>query len=810
MDIEDYQEIFTQSSALKVAVDTDYNVLDASEGFLNVTHNERDGIIGKYIFDIFPEISDQDISVIFINTMRDSINQAVKEKTTHTSPVVRYQVPSHKPDNGEGIRYWKAINTPILDDDKNVTFISQRYIDVTDSRELSEQLEVEKKNLDEYKTAAEYIENALKQAPAPICILRGPEHIFELVNKKFLRIVPGKDIIGKSARQAMPELKGQGFFKILDDVYTTEKNYVGSEVPATFNVGRGKEVDAYVDFVYQILYDTDGEKSGIFVLGVDVTDQVNARKKAEESEYRYRTLIEESTVATALYKGPDIILQYANDKMLNFWDKDKHVFGQPLHEILPEIEDQPFLDYLYKVYESGKTYTGIEEKAFLNNDGELTPYFFNFTYKALRDSDGEIYGILHIAIDVTEQVQAKRAIEKNQETLNQLLNSMPQKISHTDKKGSVVFFNQQWMEETGYSLEELQSNGWLKTLHPDDFPALKKKWVNAVKTGIVFEVETRIYHKDLGYRWNLNRAVPVTNDEGDILMWVGSNTDIHERKRHEETLEKAVRERTKELEQAYKDLLVQNEEKEKQKKELEIANKELESFAYISSHDLQEPLRKIQIFIGRIVEKEHLSERGDYYFDRIRDAADRMRNLIEDLLYFSRVNNADKVFETIDLNVIIEEVKEDLKEEIKEKNATVEVGEICEIYVIMFQFRQLMKNLFSNALKFTRPDVSPHISIHSVIKKGSKLDAEKLDPDKKYCHIIFKDNGIGFEAEYNERIFDVFQRLHSREEFKGTGIGLAIVKKIVDNHNGFIFASSKPDEGAQFDIYLPVEHKNSN
>ncbi len=939
MNIEDYHELFTQSSALKVAVDTDFNVLNVSDGFLHITQNERDNIVGKYIFDVFPEISN-DIDENLVNTMRDSFNKVLSEKATYTSPVVRYQIPSHTTENGKEVRYWKVINTPFLDDDENVKFISQRFVDVTDNRKLSEQLEVEKNNLDEYKTAAEYIENALKQAPAPICILRGPEHIFEMANKEFLHIVPDKDIIGKPAREVMPELEGQGFLDILDEVYSTGKSYVGSEMPATFNVGRDKEVDAYVDFIYKVLYDTDGEKSGIFVLAIDVTDQVLARKKAEESEYRYRALIENSPVATAIFKGPDIIIEYANDKMLDYWNRDKSVFGKSIRETLPELETESFFDYFDNVYKTGETYTGVEEKAILEIDGEpktfyinltlkalrdnegkiygilkvavdvtdqvldrkkaeeseylyrtlieespvatalftgsdivlkyandmmldywnkdksafgkpireflselngqpffkyienvyktgdtykgeeeeallmrdgkINTFYFNFTYKALRDSEGEIYGVHNIAIDVTEQVLAKRALEKNRETLNQLLNSMPQKISHTDAEGNIIFFNQQWVKETGLTRDELRKNGWKKALHPDDIMAVKENWIQSVKTGSDFEVECRIYHKDLGYRWHLNRAVPVTNDEGDILMWVGSNTDIHEQKKHEETLEKAVRERTKELEQAYKDLLVRNEEKEKQKKELEIANKELESFAYISSHDLQEPLRKIQIFIGRIIEKESLSKRGEYYFDRIQDGAYRMRVLIDDLLYFSRVNNTEKIFQKIDLNIIIEDVKKDMKEEIKEINATVEIGKICEVNVITFQFRQLMKNLFSNALKFSKPDESPYIYINGVIKQGSDLDAEILDPEKTYCHIIFKDNGIGFEAEYSERIFEVFQRLHSKDEFSGTGIGLAIVKKIVDNHNGFIFASGKPNEFARFDIYLPVEHPESS
>ena len=265
--------------------------------------------------------------------------------------------------------------------------------------------------------------------------------------------------------------------------------------------------------------------------------------------------------------------------------------------------------------------------------------------------------------------------------------------------------------------------------------------------------------------------------------------------------------RAAELIIANKELAFQNEEKEKRAAELIIANKELLAFTYISSHDLQEPLRKIQTFAMIILENEHdnLSENGKHNFLRMQLAAGRMQLLIEDLLAFSRISTTDHKFEKADLNVIIEEIKADLKDTIQEKHAVVEAVDMCPANIIPFQFRQLMYNLISNALKFSQPDVSPHITISSNIVKGNKLNSLKLSSEKKYCHIVVSDNGIGFEPEFSERIFEVFQKLHSKEVYAGTGIGLAIVKKIVENHNGTITATSKLNEGATFDIYIPAE-----
>ncbi len=254
-----------------------------------------------------------------------------------------------------------------------------------------------------------------------------------------------------------------------------------------------------------------------------------------------------------------------------------------------------------------------------------------------------------------------------------------------------------------------------------------------------------------------------------------------------------------------KGLALQNIEKEKMAAELTIANKELLAFNYIASHDLQEPLRKIQIYAGRVLEKENLSQDGNNYFQIIWKSAERMRILIQDLLAFSRLSTTERKLEKTDLNKIIEEVKKEFEEVITEKRATIEVGEICEVHVIPFQFRQLMQNLIGNALKFSDPKIPPHILVKSHILEPESRGLPSSLAGKQVCHISVSDNGIGFEKEFSEKIFDVFQRLHSRDEYAGTGIGLAIVKKIVDNHTGIITATSEINKGATFDIYIPTK-----
>jgi len=310
----------------------------------------------------------------------------------------------------------------------------------------------------------------------------------------------------------------------------------------------------------------------------------------------------------------------------------------------------------------------------------------------------------------------------------------------------------------------------------------------------------------IGERVMLLNAQEIFRDKQEEKLILLSIEDITAKSKiqeykdkYEKELEEKVRQRTTELSDLNELLIQKNE-------ELSNMNKELQSFAYISSHDLQEPLRKIQTFAGILLQKEtpHLSDKGKDYLKRMKDAAGRMQQLIQDLLSFSKINTADRIFESTNLETIVDILKTAFKEEISEKNATIETDGLCDLHIIPFQFELLFQNLISNALKFARPDVAPHISIRAEMASGSELGHARLSPKKKYCHIIFTDNGIGFDPQYHELIFDVFQRLHGREEFSGTGIGLAIVKKIVENHRGVISSSSQPGQGARFDIYIPA------
>lgn len=240
-------------------------------------------------------------------------------------------------------------------------------------------------------------------------------------------------------------------------------------------------------------------------------------------------------------------------------------------------------------------------------------------------------------------------------------------------------------------------------------------------------------------------------------------------------------------------------------RELDRSNKELEEFAYIASHDLQEPLRKLTSFSERLIEKlpANLEPDIQLYLNRMLAATENMRRLIDNLLEFSRTSRVSEPFRKVDLNDIMAQVKADLELKVEETNTEIAVGQLPVIDGIAMQLRQLFTNLFTNAIKFRQPDKPPHISISAAILDSDDQESHHLPSEKRYYRIVVADRGIGFEQEYALRIFQIFQRLHGKAEYPGSGIGLAICKKITENHHGLIFAKGESGKGAEFVLIIP-------
>ena len=304
-----------------------------------------------------------------------------------------------------------------------------------------------------------------------------------------------------------------------------------------------------------------------------------------------------------------------------------------------------------------------------------------------------------------------------------------------------------------------------------------------VETGeAIFNHEEVRVQDDGGEVWIQTTKVPLRDTDGSIIGLVGISADITDRKIAEAQLLRFAA-------------------------QLENSNAELQNFASVASHDLQEPLRKIQAFSDRLRVKcgKMLNAQGLDYLDRMQNAAQRMQVLIQDLLKLSRITSRALPFEQCNLREIVRSVLSDLEITIEQKRAKVEVGELPIIEADPVQMRQLFQNLISNALKFQKPGERAEVAIEGLIYEVRERTAgEVAIPGQRICKIVVRDNGIGFDPKFADQIFVVFQRLHSRSEYEGTGIGLAVCRKITDRHGGSIVAKSAEGQGAAFIVTLPV------
>jgi two-component system sensor kinase FixL len=379
--------------------------------------------------------------------------------------------------------------------------------------------------------------------------------------------------------------------------------------------------------------------------------------------------------------------------------------------------------------------------------------------------------------DVLElHVQARtHELQKLKSRYESILNSAGEGIYGLDPHGRMTFVNPAAARITGWNIEELSGRSEEDTFGvygtaawPASLNGLPSEQIFLRKDGASFPVEyvrTPIVEKD--------KVV------GAAVIF----KDITERKKTEETLSRKAA-------------------------ELARSNAELEQFAYVASHDLQEPLRKIQAFGDRLKSKCDAAnlQDGREYLERMQSAAARMQKLIEDLLTFSRVISATQPFVPVDLGVVTHEVLTDLEVRIEQSKAKVELGSLPTIEADPLQMRQLLQNLIGNALKFQPPDSQPVIKIYAEIRKSPFADAGQPLPTDELCELTIEDNGIGFEEKYLDKIFSVFQRLHGRTEYEGTGVGLAVCRRITDRHSGTITARSEPGKGAKFLVTLPVRH----
>jgi len=466
----------------------------------------------------------------------------------------------------------------------------------------------------------------------------------------------------------------------------------------------------------------------------------------------------------------DFRIEYLNRRWQAATDKEqKKIIGSKLSEYYPEIFENGVFDKLTLCFDEDEEQEFQEKFNFNNKD-----YWFSARASTFDN------GVIVFSKNITKE----KGLELELGVQNKLLSEAEYVANVGSYKWNmddeVIKYSDNAYRLFGYEPNEFEPTveKFMSFVHPDDVSQLMVDYNDIIKRKERTESTYRIITKDKKVK-TINSIGEFYQKDGSWHM-VGVLADVTNKMNNE------LRLRNRNM-------------------ELKRSNSELESFNRIASHDLQEPLRKIQMFVSRLDEEasDNLDDRAKQYLTKVTSSVERMRELITNLLSYSKIEKIEVEPEKIDLEVVLENVLDDLDERIEKTGAQITADSLPEIVGVQFQMEQLFANLIGNALKYKKPDTVPIIDIRVKILPYSKMDKSLALPRSRYLRLQFKDNGIGFAEEHQDKIFEIFQRLHSKNEFSGTGLGLAICKKIVMAHKGEIQAQSDLGEGAIFTVYLP-------
>jgi PAS domain S-box-containing protein len=639
----DFKTIFDASPNAYMLLDRNLRFVAANLAYLRVTGADLDSLLGRGLFDAFPH-DPNDPHNRNARLLRESLNRVLESRTADVIAFIPYRVPRER-DGGVMLeeRFWSATHTPILDDIGEVRLILQHTVDVTELRErrtadardelglLHRAQRVQEVNVT-LDAERQYLRRLFEQAPGFVSVLHGPKHVFQLVNNAYRQLIGHRDVVGKSVREALPEIEGQGFFKVLDDVYTSGQPFVGRGMAVRLQRHSDAELEErFVDFVYQPIFDAAGSVTGIFVQGHDITAQ---------------------------------------------------------HQLEAEREAL------------------LEQQRFLTE-------------------------------------------------------SIPQHVWTANAAGELTSVNQRVLEYFNTTAADVLGSGWIRFVHPDDVERSTARWRASLETGNEYEVEFRLRRADGAYLWHLGRAEAIHDTGGEVSRWFGTNTDIDDRKRAQDTLQESA---------AFEQQLIG-----------------------IVSHDLRNPINAIGVAAALLSQRGKLDAVQAKAVARIVSSSDRARRLIRDFLDFTQARTSGRLPiapKPANIRDIARQVFEEVHVSHLDRLASIEhVGEDQGSWDAD-RIAQVIGNLLSNAFQHSTPDSGVALRTHGT-------DEEVI--------IEVQNAGRPIPAGDLARLFLPFERGNglAPSSERSVGLGLYISKEIIAAHNGTIAVRSTAEEGTVFTVRLP-------
>ncbi len=688
------RQVFEALPDSLVILSPDLMVLFANRRYQQATGVSLDTMVGRPIFDVFPDSStEHEIGVV-----KASLQQVLTTRAPHQTDRLRYDLPTSDSKGASTVRYWQGHNIPVLDEGGQIQYIIQRVRDVTEEVANEARLKVlekrERERQDQTEQQLTLLQNLLDQSPVALCLYQGADQIVASANQLMCSMLghPAEDIVGRPLLEAVPELEGQGFEALIQEVLTTGVPYHGVEVPAQL-LRDGQLKTTYYNFVYQPLYDEQQKIIGVVNVAIDVTEQVESRQQAEESRQKEQEL-NESLAAT---------------------NEELRATNEELESSRRTLE---------------RFNSALEERV----------------------------------------AQRTKQVKQQAQTFDATLAALQDFVYTFDPQGRFTYANQRLLDLLQISLNQIVGKSFYELPYPADIAErLADDVARVVTTGQPLTDETPFTDPSgqLGYYEYIFQ--PIRNAQQEVVAVAGSTRDITHRKQSEQDLQR-------------------------KNDELTRTNTDLDNFIYTASHDLKAPISNIEALLAallRTLSPDSLEDdRTQRITDMMQQSVERFKRTIGNLTEVVKLqkDNSEPSVE-INLAEVVREVRLDLEPLIRSSGVqlTVDLADCPAVYFSKKNLRSVVYNLLSNAIKYRSSDRVPTVLIRS--QRTLKHDL-----------LTIMDNGLGMDPKRRDQLFGMFKRFHDHVE--GTGIGLYMVKKIVENAGGKIEVSSALNEGSTFQVYF--------